>query len=142
MKIEQACDLAASPAAVWNRLTDPRWVPVWAARIQRLEYPQGQATGAPVRLETGGKTLQARLVTWSPPSELVLTVSEQLFTLQVNCTLSPLGEGTRMRVTAEPRKLNPLVRPFVSAYLGQAEEWLAGYLDSLRRVTEGAVAGG
>jgi uncharacterized protein YndB with AHSA1/START domain len=121
--IEREMDLAATPDAVWEALTDPDWLGSWLADAVELElWPGGEArfaVGDSVRTgwveevtPPGDERGDGRLAFWwaedgEPAS-------------RVELSLSPLDPGTRLRVVeTRPLQLLDLVGVPLPGQAGQ-----------------------
>jgi uncharacterized protein YndB with AHSA1/START domain len=106
--------VAAAPEAVWSLLRDPRALPRWWPRTERVENvrpdawttvlrsPRGRVVRADWRLDGQDKLVRR---TWSQrvdgtPFEKVLR------SRRVEARIEPAGDGTRVRLTmdVEPRR--------------------------------------
>jgi uncharacterized protein YndB with AHSA1/START domain len=111
--IQRQLDLPASPAEVWQALTDPAWLESWLADAVLLElWPGGEAqfiVGGRVRTgwveevcapgDEGHEEGAGRLAFWWAQDGEPAT--------RVELALSPLERGTRLRVS-ETRPLQVL----------------------------------
>lgn len=115
--IERSMDFSASPREVWEALTDPAWLESWLADAVWLELrPGGEARFTIGERERTGwveeVAEESRLAFWwaddgEPAS-------------RVELTLTPLLDGTRLRVTeTRPLELLDLVGVPLPGHGGQ-----------------------
>jgi uncharacterized protein YndB with AHSA1/START domain len=139
VKLQRARTLAAPPAVVWALVRDPRALPRWWPRVERVEgvsgdgwttvlrSPRGRVVRADWRLDGQDKE---RRRAWSQRVEGT-PFAKVLHARSVELRMEPDGEGTRVTVELEarPRRLagrmllrGPLRRELGEALAGLAQE--------------------
>jgi uncharacterized protein YndB with AHSA1/START domain len=95
--VEQAVEVDAPPARVWQLLTDPAELPRWWPDAAELE----PGVGGRVVLNFGPGDVSGEITTWEPPRELGFTwIASNMpdVALHVSFTVDDLGDG-RSRVS-------------------------------------------
>jgi uncharacterized protein YndB with AHSA1/START domain len=141
LRLVRSRTVAAGPEAVWVLLRDPRALPRWWPRTERVESvrgdgwttvlrsPRGRVVRADWRLD--GSDKQARRA-WSQRVEGT-PFSKVLRERRVEVRLEPAGAGTRVTITMD---LRPRRRAGGLLLRGAMRRELDGALGGLRRELE------
>ena len=133
IEVGRACDVGASPSAVWAVLADFAAISSWAANVDHscLMSDQTEGVGMVRRIQTGRTTLRERVLTWGPPTSLSYAleglppvVRSATNTWTVEATPSGSRVSLTSRVDAGPRPPQQLVAKVVGHKLGQASDQL------------------
>ena len=125
---------AASPAALWAVITDVEAFPAWRTdvkKVQRLPDREGR----PVWIEEGrsGKITLA-VERWEPPKILVARIADPDLPFGGTWTyeITPVPEGSRLRITEDGEVYNPLFR-FMARFIFGYEATIGSYMSALEK---------
>ena len=121
------------PAEVWDVIADFSAGPDWRPDIDRVEQLPDR-DGRPVWAEYGtdGQRIPYATIETAPPTRLVRKIADERLPFGGTWTfdLTPVGAGTRVKITERGEVRNPVFR-FVSKFVIGHETFMERYLQAL-----------
>jgi hypothetical protein len=125
---------AASPDAVWAAMTDIESFPSWRSDIRNVQRLPDR-DGRPVWIEEGrsGKMTLA-VERWEPPRILVARIADPDLPFGGTWTyeITPVAEGSRLKITEDGEIYNPLFR-FMARFIFGYEGTIGSYMSALEK---------
>jgi carbon monoxide dehydrogenase subunit G len=137
-RVEATATIAASPAAVFDFVSDLANLPRWQSGVISAERtspdPIGVGSTAHVVRELMGQRLAVdiRIIEYEPGRVLRLESASSGIGVVAAIELSPDGDGTTVGFGMEIKAQNVFMAPFEGAVAGAAESDLATSLDRIR----------
>lgn len=141
--LQAEIQIAASPADVWQLVSDPGQMPRWSPQVESVRMPEGESIDVGTRFTNRNRdgelawVTHGEIVRYQPEREIAFRIDENWVTWSL--ALEPAAEGTVLRQRRETSEgISPLSTELADGFYGgvaaYGELMLAGMRETLAAI--------